>query len=210
VNPTPCAHETRIQEYLDGLLPAAEARDFAAHAAGCVRCATEMALYERVFATLADAPLLAPRAALTERVLDHVLPSRLRRHRRLVALGWGYAGAVAASIAALGVVSAQPAGRAALAALSGAASHRLMLTARFVLDTSTWLTVRAAEAWGLLSMTGQKLAPLSVGLKAVAAQPAIVMTVWAALAVTAGLLWWMRPRDRAGAKEVRHVGILAI
>jgi hypothetical protein len=49
-----------------------------------------------------------------------------------------------------------------------------------------------------------------VGLKAVAAQPAIVMTVWAALAVTAGLLWWMRPRDRAGAKEVRHVGILAI
>lgn len=210
MSPNPCPHETRIQEYLDGLLPAAEARSFAAHAAGCARCTAEIELYERVFATLTAAPLLVPPAALTERVLEHVLPSRLRRHRRLVALGWGYGGAVAASLVALGVFSTQPAGRAALAALSGAASHRLMLTARFVLDTSTWLTVRATEAWGLLAMTGQKLAPLSMGLKAVAAQPAIVMTVWAAFAVTAGLLWWMRPREGAGAKEVRHVGVLAI
>jgi hypothetical protein len=40
--------------------------------------------------------------------------------------------------------------------------------------------------------------------------PAILLTIVAAIAVCAGLLWWMRPRERRETGEISHVGLLGL
>lgn len=203
-----CLQNEQVQDYLDGLLAPDAARAFENHAGSCSECRLELALYRRVFAVLEEAPTWDPGPAFTERVLDHVVPARVRRQRRLAVLGWGYAGAVAASLLALLSIWFQPLGRAALAALSGEASHRVLRTLEFVLNAATWLVVRAAGAGEALAAAVQRAGPVVRGIGAVASLPTVTWTLAAAAAVTIAVIWWMRPREDASAKEVRDVAVL--
>lgn len=204
---TPCREDIRIQDFLDGELPPGEAMAFRAHLAGCRDCAAEVASFQSLIATLEVAPLLAPRPELTGRILEQVLPSRVRR-RRLVTLGWGYAGALMACVGAVALWALQPEGNALLVTLSGQLSHRLLGVGLFVLNMLGASAVRLADGWSLLHAVGGRLAPLSRALGVVLTEPSIALTIWAAAAVCAALLWWMRPRAGAAAREVRHVSVL--
>ncbi len=203
-----CARQSLVQDYLDGLLGPAEAAEFERHAAGCADCHAEIALYRRVFAALDGAATWDPGPLLTERVLDRVLPSRVRRHRRLVALGWAYSVALAGSLGGLLALVNVPLGRAGIAALSGEASHRLFQTLKFVLDAFGWVAVRTADVARWSETVAQRAAPVMRGIGAVLQDPTVALVLTAAAAACAGMMWWMRPRERAGAKEVRHVGLI--
>jgi anti-sigma factor RsiW len=204
---TGCRENLRLQDFLDGELPPGEVVAFRAHLAGCRECAAEVASFRSLIATLERAPLLAPRPELTGRILERVLPSRARR-RRILALGWGYAGALAACVGAVALWALQPGGSAQLETLSGHLSHRLLGAGLFVLNLLGASAVRLADGWSLLHAVGVRLAPLSRALGAVLTEPSIAFTIWAAAAVCAALLWWMRPRAGAAAREVHHVGVL--
>jgi anti-sigma factor RsiW len=204
---TRCGENQRLQDFLDGELTPLEAAAFRAHLAGCAGCAAEVASFESLIATLEQAPLLEPRPELTGRILERVLPSRVRR-RRLVALGWTYAGALAACVAGVAVWMAGAGGTARLEALSGQLSHRLLGAGLFVLNLLGASAVRIADGWSLLHAVGVRLAPLTRALLAVLAQPGIAWAMGAAAAACVALLWWMRPRTSAVAREVHHVGVL--
>lgn len=203
-----CSESRLVQDYLDRALEPGVAAAFRAHLAGCPGCAAELALYRRVFETLAATPTWDPGPALTERVLAQVLPSQVRRHRRLVALGWGYAGALAAVLAAVGLWATRPGAVRALEALSGEASRRLIQTGLFMLNSLTHASLRIAEGWGLLAAAGERFSPVHRAFVAVLSQPSVALTLWAATLVCVGVLWWMRPRSHAAAGGVRHVGVL--
>ncbi len=201
-----CPERPHIQDYLDRTLDPGAARTFRAHLVTCASCAAELALYRRVFDALAATPSWDPGPALTERVLARVLPSQVRRHRRLVALGWGYAGALAGVLAAVGVWSSRPAAGHALESLSGEASRRLVQTGVFLLNSLTQASLRLAEGWGLLAATAERFSPVNRAFSAAVSQPVVALTTWAAVLVCAGVLWWMRARSAA--RGVRHVGVL--
>lgn len=204
-----CPERRSVQDYLDRALDAGEATAFRAHLAGCAACAVELALYRRVFEALAAALTWDPGAALTERVLAQVLPSQVRR-RRLVALGWGYAGSLAAVLAAVGVWSVRPGAWSTLEALSGEASRRLLQSGVFLLNSFTHASMRFAEGWGLVTAAGELFSPLHRATAAVLSQPTVALTVWASGVVCVGVLWWMRPRARTAAGGVSHVAVLGL
>ncbi len=205
---TTCPESRRLQDFLDGELPASEAAAFRAHLEGCADCARELAQYRRLVVALEAAPLFEPRAELAGRILDRVLPGRVRRRHRIAVLGWSYAAVFAALASAFGAWAAQPAGRAALETLGGRISQGLVALGIPVVNSLGSSAVRLAEGWGLVHAAGGWLAPLTRALATVLTAPAIVITVWAAAASCAALLWWMRPRTEHAAREVRHVGIL--
>src|SRR5258706_12633206 len=120
-----CPEGPRVQDYLDRALEPGAVQAFRAHLATCASCAAELALYRRVFDALAATPTWDPGPALTERVLTAVLPSRVRRHRRLFALGWGYAGALAATLTAAPGGGTRPCPAPAPHALIAAATPRV-------------------------------------------------------------------------------------
>jgi anti-sigma factor RsiW len=204
---TRCRENLRLQDFLDGELPTGEVVAFRAHLAVCQDCAADLASFQSLIATLERVPLLAPRPELTGRILDRVLPSRARR-RRLAVLGWSYAGALSACAGAVALWALQPGGNAQVETLSGQLSHRLLGAGFFVLNLLGASAVRLADGWSLLHAAGERLAPLSRALGAVLTEPGIALTIWAAAAVCAALLWWMRPRAGAAAREVHHVGVL--
>ena len=202
-----CPESVRIQGFLDGELPPAEAAAFRAHLARCADCAAEALSFQRVIAALERAPLATPRAELTERILSHVLPSRVRR-RRFAALGWAYAGALVASAGLFALWRLAPGSHAWVAAVPTEASQRLLAAGLFVLNALGTSVVRLADGLRWAHVAGERLAPLSRALGAVLGQPGVVLTVWAAAAACAALLWWMGPRPRPAVREVRHVGVL--
>jgi anti-sigma factor RsiW len=204
---TRCKQGIRVQGFLDGELAPGEVAEFRAHLAGCPECAAELAAYRQVIAALEQVPLLVPPPALTGRILERVLPSRARR-RRLAVLGWVYAAASAACVGMIALWLLQPGRDAMLEALSGQVSHRLLGAGLFVLNTLGASAVRLADVWGLVHAAGERLAPLTRALGAVLAVPGVAIPVWAAAAVCAALLWWMRPRTGSAAREVRHVSVL--
>ena len=204
---TRCAESLRIQDFLDGELGAGELADFRVHLATCPECAAELAAYRSVVAVLEGAPLLEPPAGLTVRILDRVLPSRARR-RRLAALGWAYAAASLACVGGAVLWLLQPGRDAWLVRVSGQLSHRVLGAGLFVLNALGTSAVRLADGWGLLHAVGTRLAPVTRALGAVVAEPAVALAAWSAAAACVALLWWMRPRSSAAAREVHHVGVL--
>jgi len=62
----------RIQDFLDGALPRAEAERVEGHLHGCRLCREEADAWRSVLVRLDDVPRLAPSDAFTERVMAHV------------------------------------------------------------------------------------------------------------------------------------------
>ena len=202
-----CSARVRIQDFLDAELPPEEGAAFRSHLAGCAECAAEIGSFQRLFAMIERPLLVAPPEGLTGRILERVLPSRVRR-RRLAALGFGYAAALAACGGVIALWVGAPGHRALLETLSAQASRRLLGVGLFVLNALGASAVRLADGWGWLQTAGERLAPLSRALGAALAQPDVGFAVWAAGAVCVALLWWMRPRVKPVVGEVRRVGFV--
>jgi anti-sigma factor RsiW len=203
-----CTESDRLQDYLDGELPAEAAARLETHVQGCERCTAELALYRRLYDSLALAPLFDPRPAVTERVLAQVLPSRVRRRQRIAALGWAYAGLVAASVAGLVIGGSQPGPRQLVESLSTGASRALVEYGLWVINGLGASVQRVADLMRFADLAVPRLAPLARALGALVMQPAFLGTVLASTLACALLLWWMRPRPRGRGEEVRHVGLL--
>lgn len=203
-----CTESERLQDYLDGELPAEAAARLKTHFEGCERCTAELALYRRLYDSLARAPLFEPRPEVTERVLAQVLPSRARRRRRIAVLGWAYAGLVVASVAGLAIGGAQPGPRQLVQSLSTGASRMLVEYGLWIINGLGASVQRVADLMRFVDLAVPRLAPLARAIGALLLQPAFVGTVLASTLACALLLWWMRPRSRGRGEEVRHVGLL--
>jgi len=208
-----CDWNERLQLHLDGELDPAAESEFRRHLLGCAECAAELALYERVFASLAAVPLPEPSPQLTHRILERVLPSEVRR-RWLRALGWGYGLAAAGSAAAAMALLVHPAPRAWLGALGVEASQRVAQATVFVVDALALAMVHMAGGWTLLNDVGLRLSPVFRAITTLLARPGVDVTLGLATLASAVLIWWLRPREmRAGRRvprEIEHAGLLAL
>ncbi len=199
-----CPETLKVQDFLDGELAPAEATLFAAHLSGCRECEAELAAFRVVFSELRAVPLLDPRPELFERIMEQVLPHRVPRWVKL--LGWAYGGAFAASLAAIGAAFVLPAPSAWLHGVIAAGLRSLTSTGSFVLRTLSDGLARSGEALAGGGSAGRLLRLLGGAL----AHPAVLLTLIAALSVCAGVLWWMRPRERRANEEIPHVGLLGL
>lgn len=197
----------RIQDFLDGELSASEVQAFREHLATCAECEAELVLYRRTFMALDSVSLARPPLELTERVLERVLPSRVRR-RWVRTFGWAYAGVFAASVAVVAVWTSQPTTRAMFAAFSDAFSKRFVETLMFLLNGLAWLMVSLVDGWGLLASAGLRFAPFVRALGAVLSDPGIQISLVTAAAACGALLWWIRPRHKRKSEGARHVGLV--
>jgi len=202
-----CNQAFDFQAYLDGELTADERYRLERHADQCVSCAMELALLRRVFASLDGMPLLEPGPHLTERVLDKVVPSRIRRHWVRV-FGWSYAAAFAAFIGGATLWIAQPGTQELLGSASGEASIRLTGLLVFVLEALSFSARTVAGAWGLLTGALEWLAPLGRAFAPWLTHPSVRVAAPAAALACAAVVWWMRAREAREAEAVNHVAIL--
>jgi anti-sigma factor RsiW len=199
-----CPEIHNVQDWLDGTLEPDAAARYEAHLAGCAECEAEAAAYRVVFAQLRALPLLDPRPELFQRIMDEVLPQRAPQWVRV--LGWAYAGAFTASVAAIGSAFVLPGPSAWLHGIIASATRSLTGTGTFVLRSLSDGLARAGEPFA-----GGGSAALTLKLLwSALANPAVLVTVVAAIAVCAGLLWWMRPRERSEPGEIPHVGLLGL
>jgi predicted anti-sigma-YlaC factor YlaD len=206
-----CPHTHRVQDYLDGALAPVEAAAFQEHLETCDACAAELVAFQRLADVLKRAPQWDPGLAFTERVLDHVVPSRVRR-RLVTVVGWAYTGATAVSTFSLFTWLTRPdtphwiAGR-----LSELYLHALqgMLIALHTL-VEGW--VRFGNGWDLVADFSGRLSPLARALSLTLAQPVVTVSIAGAFAVSVLMLRWMRPRTggavRSRGKEITHVDLL--
>jgi anti-sigma factor RsiW len=202
-----CPESFRFQELLDGELPAAEALALREHAASCESCTTELALYRRLYHSLERFPEWDPGPAFTARVMERVLPSKVRR-RWLRALGFGYASLTTLIVGAAVVFATQPAARALVEALSEVASRRLARAMVFTLNALSFSALSLAGGGQFLTATGRRLAPIGRALAALFSQTDILVPLTIAAAACVAVLWWMRPRGAEVRKGVRHLSLL--
>jgi anti-sigma factor RsiW len=199
-----CPETRNVQDWLDGTLEPEAAARFEAHLVGCAECEAEAAAFRVVFAELRALPLLDPRPELFQRIMDEVLPHRAPRWVRV--LGWAYAGAFIASVSAIGSAVVLPGPNAWLHGIVAAATRSLTGTGTFVLRSLSDGLARAGETFAGSGSAGRMLKLVWGAL----AHPAILVTIVAAIGVCAGLLWWMRPRERRATGEIPHVGLLGL
>ena len=199
-----CRETRNVQDWLDGTLEPEAAARFETHLAGCAECEAEVAAFRVVFAELRAIPLLDPRPELFQRIMDEVLPHRAPPWVRV--LGWTYAGAFAASAVAIGSAFVLPGPNAWLRGVIASATHSLSGTGTFVLRSLSDGLARAGETVTGAGSAGRMLKLVWGAL----AHPAVMVTIVAAIAVCAGLLWWMRPRERRETGEIPHVGLLGL
>jgi anti-sigma factor RsiW len=199
-----CPETHNVQDWLDGTLEPGAAARFEAHLATCAECEAEVAAFRAVYAELDALPLLDPRPELFQRIMDEVLPHRTPRWVRV--LGWAYAGALTASVAAIASAFVMPQPNAWLHGVIAAATRSLTGTGTFVLRSLSDALARAGETVAGAGSTGHMLKLVWGAL----AHPAILVTIVAAVGVCAGLLWWMRPRERRETGEIPHVGLLGL
>jgi len=204
-----CTESRRLQDYLDGLMAAAETDAFRVHLHACQGCSAELGAYQRLFHSLDHLPLLDPRPELAERVFAHVLPSRVRR-RWILTVGWSYAASLVASLASAYVLATQPVARAWIDALADQASRQVVQSVTFVLNALAFVVVSLAAGWGFLAQALQRLAPIVRALVALLSPPAIELTVWTAGVACAAVLWWMRTREKPSTRNMRHVAVLGV
>ena len=204
---SPCPESFRFQELLDGELPAGETLEVREHTESCESCSRELALYRSLYHSLERLPEWDPGPAFTARVMERVLPSRVRR-RWLRALGFGYASLSALTVAAALFFATQPAAYALVEALSAVASRRLAQAMVFALNALSFsaLSLVGGEQW--LAAVGRRFAPFGRAFAALFSQTDILVPLMIAGATCIAVLWWMRPRAAQARKGVRHVGVL--
>jgi hypothetical protein len=204
-----CRESRRVQSWLEGDLAPDAAQAFVAHLAGCVHCASEVRAYRRLFATLGDGRLLVPDPgpALTERILDRVVPSRLRR-RWVSALGWTYGTASAVSTFAFLSWIVQPTTHVWLIQSFTGASLRISQVLLFSYQTLTRSLLEGINSWAILTTFGSMLGPLGRALARPLMDPIVASILIAAMLACIAVLRWMRPGARSGENEVRHVRLL--
>ena len=199
-----CTETNKVQDWLDGELPPAEAARFEAHLATCADCEAEATAYRVVFSELRAVPLLDPRPELFDRIMDEVLPHRTPRWVKV--LGWGYAATFAASVVAIGSAFVLPGPSAWGRGIIAAGLRALTETSTFVLRSTSEGFARLGETLAGTSGAARVLKWMWGAL----AQPAVFLTLLAAVGVCAAVLWWMRPRERRVTGEMPHVGLLGL
>ncbi len=206
-----CPGTERLQALLDEELDAPEAAALRSHLRECASCATELAAYERLFATLARATALAPRPLLTHRILSRVLPSKVRE-RWVRALGWIYGGATAALVTGLTLWLSQPAGRALARQGAGALVHGSAQVMVAILEALAVNSMRLPDWMRDVQSFGRMFTPLGRALEESIRLAPVQVSVGAALFACAMFFNWMRTRERGYGRDVRkggpHVGVL--
>jgi anti-sigma factor RsiW len=204
-----CRESRRVQSWLEGDLASGAAAAFEAHLASCAFCAAELKAYRRLFASLSDEILLAPDPGppLTERILDRVLPSRLRR-RWVNAIGWTYGTASAVSTFAFASWITQPSTHVWLIQCYTGASLRISQVLLFAFQTLTRSLLEGLDGWAILTTFGTMLVPLGRALARPLADPTVASILLAATLACAGMLRWMRSGSRSVEEEVRNVGLI--
>ena len=204
-----CPESEWIEPWMDRELTAEAAHAFKRHLAGCERCAAETRAFASLFAALRVAPARLPGPALTERILDRVVPSRVRRHQ-ITLLGWCYTAVSAVTTFALISWIVRPETHVWLGRLVSAAYGRLIDTGLFALEAIMEVALRLERGSRLLEVLGGWVVPVGRALGALASDPLVAAAVWGAVASCAALLWWMRPRPIRIVRGNRHVGMLAL
>ncbi|MBI1795824.1 MAG: zf-HC2 domain-containing protein [Candidatus Eisenbacteria bacterium] len=202
-----CPETDRIEAWLDGDLPPAASLVIEAHLAGCRDCAREAASLRRLFAHLAVSPARDPGPRLTERILDRVAPSRVRR-RQVTVLGWCYTAVSAVSTFAFISWIIRPETPATLGRLVGGAYSQLIRVGLFTLEAVTSSALRLHHGLGVLGTMAGWILPALRALASLGGDPWFAGTLWASFAASATLLVWMRPRPVRIVRRDRHVGIL--
>ncbi len=204
-----CPQRDQLHEWLDGALDDAAAERFAAHLAECERCAAELAVFTRVEAMVASARVIDPGPALTERILDHVVPSRVRR-RFVTVVGWAYTTVTAASTFAFISWITRPGTPAWITDQLGQLYLAGIKAGLFTLHTLVAATLRFGDGWGQLGTFAERLSPLAHAAAVTLTQPVLAGTMLAAVAGTVAVRRWMRPRGVAGTTggRVEHVDLL--
>ena len=202
-----CRETRHVQDYLDGELAPERVRGFEAHLEACAPCAAEVRAYQGLFASLRADRVEDLGPQLTERILDRVLPSRLRR-RWVAALGWAYSAVSAVGTFAFVSWIVQPSTRVWLAQRLSEASLRVMQTLLFSFQvlTRSWLDV--LDGWALMETLAGRVAPIARAVTRPLSDPVVAAITLAAVLTCTGVLWWMRPRRGAVTEEVRNVSLL--
>lgn len=200
-----CPETPRVQAYLDGDLSPSDSDAFQTHLSSCVTCALEVSLYRRVIDSIARAATWDPATGLTERVLDEVLPARVRRRwaRRFAT---GYAAALVATVGGLGAILAQPAARDSAIVLTTAATRGMVQSLALVLHALGVVVTGLAGGWGLLESLGQRLAPFVRVIATLVRDTGIALPCVVAALACAAVLAWMRARDARGAPRIGLLG----
>lgn len=204
---THCAQRRRLHDWLDGALETAEAERYAEHLAGCESCTAELAAFTRVEARIAGARVIDPGPALTERILDRVVPSRVRR-RFVTVVGWTYTAATAVTTFAFFSWVTRPTTPAWLADQFGQLYLGAIRAGLLTLHTLVTATLRMGDGWGLLDTFAGRLAPLARAAMLTLSQPVVGATVAAAMISTVALLRWLRPRNAGAEDGLDHVDLL--
>jgi hypothetical protein len=203
-----CRESRHVQSWLEGDLPGNQAAAFAEHVRGCATCEAELRSYRALFLALGDSLAVPdPGPALTERILDRVVPSRLRR-RWVNAIGWTYGAASAVSTFAFASWIVQPSTHVWLVQCFAGASLRISQVLLFAFQTLNRLLLESLDGWRILTTVGGMLGPTLRALARPLAQPSVASILVAAIFACLALLRWMRPQARPIEEEVRHVGLL--
>jgi predicted anti-sigma-YlaC factor YlaD len=205
-----CRETRNVQDYLDGELDAERAIAFARHLESCEACRAEVRAFRSLFDTLGDyreeRVLLDPGPGLTERILDRVLPSRLRR-RLVTVLGWIYGSSTAISTFAVVSWISQPESHVWLAQRYGEISLRALQSGLFAFELVTRSWFEVLQGWGFVERMAGALSPIARALARPLADPTLGFILMAATLACAVMLRWMRGQ-RGPAEEVRHVSLL--
>jgi anti-sigma factor RsiW len=203
-----CPQTDLIQDYLDDELVPAERLAFESHLGSCRACAAELAMYQGVFGRLDAIETFDPGPEFTERVLAQVMPPAKVAWSK--GLGLAYVSALGASVALAAAAFVFPAPRAWATSLFVHAARALVSSFLFVLKSINEALVHVADAalaaGGLLA----RVAPVLRALAGPLSQPAVVLSLVAALAVSAAVLWWMRPRETRAERGMSDVGLLGL
>lgn len=204
-----CPHTRRAQDFLEGELPSEQARAFADHLRGCALCAAEVEAFRVLFADLGSeaSAIVDPGPSLTERVLDRVLPSRLRAPW-VAGFGWAYGTASAVTTFAFVSWIAQGSSHVWLAQRLSEGSLRLIQTVLFTFQVLTRSWIELLDGWMFLEALAVRAAPVARALARPWMDPTVAAITVAAVLSCAVVLWWMRPRRRAMTEEVRHVSLV--
>ena len=79
---------------------------------------------------------------------------------------------------------------------------------KFLVNVASFLALRLAGGWGLVSSAGSRVSPLVRALLATLDQPAIQVGFVLSAASCIAVLWWLRPRSGRGERGLPHVGVL--